>query len=38
MKDIIFCKKYIKIGDVGKIKNLSVSCKEYEYLNSVECN
>ena len=33
-----FCIKYIEIGDVGRIKNLSPSCTEYENLNSVECN
>ena len=33
-----FCKKYIEIGDVGRIKNLSTSCREYENLNLVECN
>ena len=30
--------KYIEIGDVGRIENLSTSCREYESLNSVECN
>ena len=32
------CIKYIEVGDVGRIKNLSTSCREYENLNSVECN
>ena len=25
-----FCTKYIEIGDVRRIKNLSQSCREYE--------
>ena len=33
-----FCIKYVKIGDVEKIKNLSPSCTEYENLNSAERN
>ena len=33
-----FCIKYIEIGDVGGIKNLSTTCGEYKNLSSVECN
>ena len=25
-----FCIKYIQIGDLGRIKNLSTSCREHE--------
>ena len=35
---LTFCIKYIEIVDVGRIKNLSTYCREYENLNSVECN
>ena len=30
--------KYIGIGDVGRIKNLSASYREHKNLNSVKCN
>ena len=30
-----FCVKYIEIGDAGRIKNLSTSCREYEMIQRV---